>query len=99
MQAGLQSDPSDGRELDDEECVRRSLHGERESFAILMRRYNRRLYRVARGILRNEGEAEDAVQQAYVSAYEHLDQFSFTAKFSTWLTKIALHEALARKRR
>src|SRR5215831_18570578 len=98
MPAGLQSDPS-GRELDDEECVRRSLDGERESFAILMRRYNRRLYRVARGILRNEGEAEDAVQQAYVSAYEHLDQFSFTAKFSTWLTKIALHEALARKRR
>jgi RNA polymerase sigma-70 factor (ECF subfamily) len=99
MQADRQSDSSAGRELDDEECVRRSLDGERESFAVLMRRYNRRLYRVARGILRDDAEAEDTVQQAYVSAYEHLDQFSFTAKFSTWLTKIALYEALARKRR
>jgi len=99
MQADPQSDSSAGRELDDEECVRRSLDGERESFAVLMRRYNRRLYRVARGILRDDAEAEDTVQQAYVSAYEHLDQFSFTAKFSTWLTKIALYEALARKRR
>src|SRR5215472_8661259 len=64
-----------------------------------MRRYNQRLYRVARAILRNDGEAEDVMQDAYVRAYEHLDQFVGRAKFSTWLTRIAVHEALARQRR
>lgn len=99
MQAGTQGDPQNDGQLDDEELVRRVYDGNPDSFATLMRRYNRRLYRVTRGILRDEAEAEDVVQQAYVSAYEHLDQFSFAAKFSTWLTKIALHEALARKRK
>src|SRR5947207_2306563 len=64
-----------------------------------MRRYNQRLYRVARVILRNDGEAEDVMQDAYVRAYQHLSQFAGKAAFSTWLTRIAVHEALARKRR
>jgi len=64
-----------------------------------MRRYNQRLYRVARAILRDDAEAEDVTQQAYVNAYRHLDQFAGRATFSTWLTKIAVHEALARARR
>jgi len=64
-----------------------------------MRRHNQRLYRVARAILRNDGEAEDVMQDAYVRAYEHLDQFAGMAKFSTWLTRIAVHEALARVHR
>src|SRR5215467_2398088 len=64
-----------------------------------MRRYNQRLYRVARAILRNDSEAEDVIQDAYVRAYEHLRQFAGRAAFSTWLTRIAIHEALARKRR
>ena len=64
-----------------------------------MRRYNQRLYRVARAILKNDGEAEDVMQQAYVEAYTHLAQFEGRAKFSTWLTKIAVYEALARVRR
>jgi RNA polymerase sigma-70 factor (ECF subfamily) len=64
-----------------------------------MRRYNHRLYRVALSILRNDAEAEDVMQDAYVRAYEHLNQFAGEAKFSTWLTKIAVHEALARVRR
>jgi RNA polymerase sigma-70 factor (ECF subfamily) len=63
-----------------------------------MRRYNQRLYRVARSILRDEAEAEDVMQQAYVNAYLHLDQFAGRAKFSTWLTRIAVHEALKRAR-
>jgi RNA polymerase sigma-70 factor (ECF subfamily) len=54
---------------------------------------------VARAILRNDGEAEDVMQDAYVRAYENLDQFAGRAKFSTWLTRIAVHEALARQRR
>lgn len=86
-------------ELQDEEVVGRVLAGETALFEILMRRYNQRLYRVSRSILRDDGEAEDVMQDAYVRAYEHLDQFAGKAAFSTWLTRIAIHEALARKRR
>ena len=64
-----------------------------------MRRHNERLYRAARAILRDESEAEDVMQQAYVNAYSHLRQFDGRSKFSTWLTRIAVHEALARARR
>lgn len=85
--------------LSDEEVVARVLAGETSMFEIVMRRYNQRLYRVARAILRNDGEAEDVMQDTYVRAYEHLDQFAGRAKFSTWLTRIAVHEALARQRR
>ena len=85
--------------LSDEEVVARVLAGETGMFEIVMRRHNQRLYRVARAILRNDGEAEDVMQDAYVRAYEHLDQFAGRAKFSTWLTRIAVHEALARQRR
>src|SRR5437870_10187058 len=85
--------------LSDEEVVTRVLAGETGMFEIIMRRHNQRLYHVARAILRNDGEAEDVMQDAYVRAYEHLDQFAGKAAFSTWLTRIAIHEALARKRR
>ena len=85
--------------LNDEEVVARVLAGETGMFEIIMRRHNQRLYRVARAILRNDGEAEDVMQDAYVRAYEHLDQFAGKAKFSTWLTRIAVHEALARQHR
>jgi RNA polymerase sigma-70 factor (ECF subfamily) len=85
--------------LSDEEVVARVLAGDTAMFEILMRRYNQRLYRTARAILRNDGEAEDVMQDAYVRAYQHLDQFAGRAKFSTWLTRIAVHEALARQRR
>jgi RNA polymerase sigma-70 factor (ECF subfamily) len=64
-----------------------------------MRRYNQRLYRVARSILGDEGEAEDVMQQAYVNAYVNLRQFAGRATFATWLTKIAVYEALARVKR
>ena len=85
--------------LADEEVIRRIRAGEPELFEILMRRYNQRLYRVARSIVKNEAEAEDVMQQAYVNAYAHLDQFAERARFSTWLTRIAVHEALGRLRR
>lgn len=86
-------------EMRDEDVVQRVLAGETALFEIVMRRYNQRLYRISRSILRNDGEAEDVMQDAYVRAYEHLDQFAGKAAFSTWLTRIAIHEALARKRR
>jgi len=87
----------ENQELTDEEIVERVLAGEGFLFEILMRRHNQRLYRVTRSVLRNDGEAEDVIQDAYVRAFSHLNQFAGKSKFSTWLTKIALHEALARR--
>lgn len=85
--------------LSDEQIVSRILDGETPLFEVLMRRHNERVYRAARAILRDEREAEDVMQEAYVNAYTHLAQFDGRARFSTWLTKIAVHEALARVRR
>jgi RNA polymerase sigma-70 factor (ECF subfamily) len=62
--------------ISDDEVVRRVLAGETSLFEVLMRRYNQRLYRVARAIVRDDAEAEDVTQQAYVNAYRHLDQFA-----------------------
>lgn len=88
-----------GQALTDLEIVRRVKAGEGALFELLMRRYNQRLYRVARSIVKDDAEAEDVMQQAYVNAYTHLDQFADRAKFSTWLTRITVYEALARLRR
>ncbi len=85
--------------MSDEEVVRRVLSGDSALFEILMRRYNQRLFRAVRGIIADDSEAEDVVQEAYVNAYVHLDQFAGRAKFSTWLTRIAVNEAIARARR
>jgi RNA polymerase sigma-70 factor (ECF subfamily) len=82
----------------DEEVVDRVRAGETALYEIIMRRYNQRLYRVARAILHDDSEAEDVMQDAYVRAYHHLDQFAARAPFSAWLTRIAVHEALARQR-
>ncbi len=83
----------------DPEVVARVLAGETALFEVVMRRYNRRLFRVVWSILLDEGEAEDVVQDAYVRAYQHLNQFDGRAPFATWLTKIAVYEASARRKR
>ena len=83
--------------LTDEEIIHRVVAGETPLFEILVRRYNQRVYRAVRAILRND-EAEDVMQQAYINAYEHLRQFEERARFSTWLTRIAVNEAFARVR-
>lgn len=88
-----------GAALTDEEIVQRVIAGDGPLFEIIMRRYNRRLYRVTRSIVANDHEAEDVIQHAYVHAYEHLTQFEGRARFSTWLTKIAIYEAYSRVRR
>ena len=88
-----------GHALKDEDIVAGVLDGHTALFEILMRRHNERIYRAARAILRDDSEAEDVMQQAYVNAYAHLRQFNGRAQFSTWLTRIAINEALARVRR
>lgn len=86
-------------ELSDEDIVARVSAGEIESFELIMRRYNRRLFRAVHAILKNDSEVEDVIQEAYVSAFAHLTDFSGRARFSTWLTRIAVHEAFGRLRK
>lgn len=84
--------------MSDEEVVERVLRGEIALYELLMRRYNQRLYRIARGIVRDEAEAEDVLQETYLRAYQNLEQFEGRSKFSTWLTRIAVYEASHRRR-
>jgi RNA polymerase sigma-70 factor (ECF subfamily) len=88
-----------GGEQPDAALIEQILGGNTAIFELLMRRYNERVYRAARAIVRDEQEAEDVMQQAYVNAFAHLRQFNGSASFSTWLTRIAINEALARVRR
>ena len=85
--------------MTDEEVVSRVLAGDTALYEVLMRRHNQTVYRAARAILRDDGEAEDVMQEAYVKAYAHLAQFDGRAKFSTWLIRIAIYEALLRAKR
>lgn len=89
----------DALTLSDEVLVQRVLRSEHALFEVLMRRHNQRLFRVARAIVRDGDEAEDVMQEAYVQAFTKLAQFEGRSKFSTWLTRIAVHEALARVRK
>jgi RNA polymerase sigma-70 factor (ECF subfamily) len=84
---------------DDAELARRIARGDRGAFEPLMRRHNRLLYRLARSILRDDAEAEDAVQEAYVSAFRHFDTFRGDSALSTWLARIVVNEAYGRVRK
>jgi len=86
-------------ELSDAEIVRRVLGGEGELFELIMRRYNQRLYRILYGELGDRHEAEEVLQETWVRVYGHLATFRGEARLSTWLMRIALHEAWARRRR
>src|SRR4029078_3959068 len=85
--------------LTDEELARRVGAGDPVAFTALMRRYNQSLYRAARSILKDDAEAEDAVQEAYMQAYRSIGAFRGEAKLSTWLMRIAVNEAIARTRK
>ncbi len=85
--------------LSDGHLITRVLGGEVDAFEPIMRRYNQRLYRTARAILREDSAAEDALQQAYMAAFAHLRQFDGAASLSTWLTRIVINESLGRLRR
>ncbi len=87
-----------GSQASDEELVRRILAGDTAEFTVLMRRHNQRLYRVCRSVVANDAEAEDALQETYLRAYRNLEQFEGASTFAVWLTKIAVYEALRRRR-
>ena len=84
---------------DDATLVSRALARDEAAVRAIMQANNRRLYRLARGILRNDAEAEDVVQDTYVRAFTHLEQFRGDSSLSTWLSRIAMNEALGRLRR
>ncbi len=91
-------EPDSASGVPDEELVQRARAGDRLAFELLMRRNNRRVYRAVRTVLRDAAEVEEVMQQSYVLAFSHLDQFQGTARWSTWLCRIAFNEALARVR-
>ena len=91
--SNLPADASDG------ELARRVAGGESAAFEALMRRHNRTLFRTARAILRDDAEAEDALQEAYLQAYQAMGGFRGEAKLSTWLARIVANEALVRLRK
>jgi RNA polymerase sigma-70 factor (ECF subfamily) len=84
--------------LPDEDLVAHARRGEREAFRHIMRRGNQRLFRVARGVLDDDAEAEDAVQEAYLHAFARLDGFRAEANLLTWMTRIVLNECYRRLR-
>jgi len=94
----LQSAPL-AAEIDDATLAGRVLAREAGAFEMLMRRYNRRLYRVARSMLRNDAEAEDALQDAYLAAYQSLGNFRGEASLATWLSRVVVNQCLGRMRR
>src|SRR5262245_438684 len=86
-------------ELQDNELVELAGSGDATAFRTIMQRHNRRVYRVARGVLGDDPEAEDVVQETYVKAFQNLAGFRGESSLATWLTRIAINEALGRKRR
>lgn len=84
---------------DDATLVQRVQRADAAAFAVLMRRYNRRLYRTARAILKDDGAAEDAVQEGYLAAWRHVGAFRGDAQIGTWLTRIVVNQALQALRR
>jgi RNA polymerase sigma factor (sigma-70 family) len=93
------SAPSPSQSEDERALVLRVVAGDRTAFELVMRRHNRRLFRLARATLRNDAEAEDALQEAYLTAYRSMVQFRGDAALGTWLSRLVLNECLGRIRR
>jgi len=96
--SGQQRTPAPAAPSPDADLVRRAIARDGDAFRTIIQRYNQRLYRMARGILKNDSEAEDAVQEAYIRAFTHLESFRGDSSFSTWLSRIVINEALGRLR-
>lgn len=91
--------PAQRSVLDDSELVRRVRPRGEPAIRAIIQRHNRRLYRIARGILRDDSEVEDAVQETYLKAFSHFDEFRGEAAIGTWLCRIVMNESLERLRR
>jgi RNA polymerase sigma-70 factor (ECF subfamily) len=91
--------PAGGAETREQELLRRVQAGEKEYFYELIKPYQRRIYTATYSILRNDADAEDAAQEAFLKALAHVQQFRAEARFSTWLIQIAVNEALMRRRK
>jgi RNA polymerase sigma-70 factor (ECF subfamily) len=87
-----QPDPEDDRSV-----VQRVLSGDKRAFESLVRRHERRVFRVTLAVLGNAEDAEEAMQDAFAKAYRHLEQFRGDSRFTTWLTRIAVNEALQKR--
>lgn len=85
--------------LNDDEIIARILHGEKDLYSVIVRRYNQRFYRIGMAMLNDDAEVEDAMQVAYINAYENLGKFAFRSSFPTWLTRILINECLLRLRK
>jgi RNA polymerase sigma factor (sigma-70 family) len=85
--------------FNDDEIIARVLRGEKDLYSIIVRRYNQRLYRIGMSMLNDDAEVEDAMQVAYINAYENLGKFGFRSSFPTWLTRIFINECLLRLRK
>ena len=91
--------PGPASAVDDAELVGRIARHDQAAFEVLMRRHNGKLFRVARAILKDDAEAEEALQDAYLEAYRHIGDFRGGAQVSTWLTRIVINQALMRLRK
>ena len=88
------ADSANGLNMSDKQLIARVRGGDISAYAHIMRRYNQRLFRTARSMLHDNDSAEDAVQQAYITAYYKLDSYQFTGSFGAWLSRITINEAL-----
>lgn len=85
--------------ITDNEIINRILSGEKDLYAMIIRKYNQRFYRVAMAIINDDAEVEDVMQVAYIKAYENIGKFEFKSNLSTWLTRILINESLLRLRK
>ncbi len=95
----MEAEPITLEAIQDQVLITRILAGEKRQFEPLIRKYNQRLYRIGISILENDAETEDAMQTAYINAYEHLQDFKGRSSFGTWLTRIMLNQCYAQKQK
>ncbi|MGB9606778.1 MAG: sigma-70 family RNA polymerase sigma factor [Bryobacteraceae bacterium] len=95
----MQPEPAPGNGLDDAVLVRQAQAGDAEAFAALVARHEKSIFRLARNITQNVEDAEDVLQETFLKAYEHLDEFRGDSKFYTWLVRIAVNQALMKLRK
>ena len=99
MKPAGSTEPVRIEDLDDAGLVEHARQRDPAAFGLIIKRHNQRLHRIARAVLNDDTEAEDVLQETYIHAFTHLAEFRAEARLSTWLTRIALNEALGRRRK